>query len=149
MGVHGVMGMSEATKICTHCEEALPLGEFQPDIRYRGGYRHQCDECREAVDHQRRASWGDEQVAAHRTRGADAGLKHRKRLQELKMVMGCVDCGYAGHPEALDFDHIPERGPKLFGLGAVRMAWATVLVEIAKCDVVCANCHRIRTAERR
>jgi hypothetical protein len=46
----------------------------------------------------------------------------------------------------MDFDHV--RGEKvgiLSRLSGGRMAWSKVLNEIAKCEVVCSNCHRIRT----
>src|SRR5262249_2796711 len=33
--------------------------------------------------------------------------------------------------------------------GQTRLSWERIAEEIAKCDVVCANCHRIRTHERR
>lgn len=63
----------------------------------------------------------------------------------------CVDCGEAD-PIVLEFDHIAERGPKLFELGRATQNGASVAridAEIAKCDVRCANCHRRKTyAER-
>ncbi len=48
----------------------------------------------------------------------------------------------------LEFDHLRD---KRFNIGAklVTYPWVDVLEEIAKCDVVCANCHRRRTAQRR
>lgn len=63
---------------------------------------------------------------------------------------GCADCGYNKHPAALEFDHRPGE-TKLFNIGekmgtrSRKALWE----EIAKCDVVCANCHAIRTSERR
>jgi hypothetical protein len=49
----------------------------------------------------------------------------------------------------MDFDHIAERGPKRFRLAAYASRKPeTVAAEIAKCDVICANCHRIRTRAR-
>lgn len=74
-----------------------------------------------------------------------------KYTQELKVRLGCIDCGYNERPEALDFDHV--RGEKLFNISAAvwrcRQPWTAVLMEIDKCDIVCANCHRIRTSDRR
>jgi hypothetical protein len=54
------------------------------------------------------------------------------------------------HPAALDFDHRPDV-VKEFQIGGNLQLGPTqrLLSEIAKCDVVCANCHRIRTHERR
>lgn len=61
----------------------------------------------------------------------------------------CTDCTNSFPPECMDFDHV--RGEKLFNIG--HMAARTpplqvILDEIAKCELVCANCHRIRTRKR-
>lgn len=60
-----------------------------------------------------------------------------------------MDCGYNEHPAALDYDHRPDTS-KCFNLGST-VTWSIARIdeEIAKCDVVCANCHRIRTFNRR
>jgi hypothetical protein len=48
---------------------------------------------------------------------------------------------------AMDFDHV--RGVKKAMVSTMtHNAWRTVLEEIAKCDLVCANCHRDRTQGR-
>ena len=62
---------------------------------------------------------------------------------------GCVDCGYNLHPEVLDFDHHPGT-EKRAAVGTLKCrTWAIILDEIAKCDLLCANCHRLRTLTRR
>lgn len=59
----------------------------------------------------------------------------------------CKDCKRKYPPECMDWDHV--RGRKLFSIGMKRnCARARVLREIKKCDLVCANCHRIRTRRR-
>ena len=75
--------------------------------------------------------------------------RERAWLDEYKVARGCVDCGYNAHPRALDFDHVD--GTKAAGVNRMvrdRRARSAVLAEIAKCEVVCANCHRVRTWER-
>ena len=59
-----------------------------------------------------------------------------------------MDCGGRFPAVCMEFDHV--RGEKLFSVG-IRVSYKmeTVLAEIAKCDLVCANCHKIRTHERR
>lgn len=70
-------------------------------------------------------------------------------VQAYKLIIGCVDCGYRDHPEALDLDHVSgvktEKVSRLVERKSIRL----VLDEVAKCEVVCANCHRVRTARRR
>ncbi len=78
-----------------------------------------------------------------------AWARFSERINAIKLERGCADCGYNAHPAALDFDHLPgaEKWRGVSRLMTVR--WEKVAEEIAKCEVVCANCHRIRTAERR
>lgn len=73
----------------------------------------------------------------------------RKRLVDLAKSGPCADCGNRFSPEAMDFDHV--RGPKLFGIatGLLSKSVLQLEAEIAKCDIVCANCHRVRTRQRR
>ena len=74
--------------------------------------------------------------------------ERRKRIDAIKTDQGCLDCGYADHPAALQFDH-REGMTKSFGISNnLQRAWDAILAEIAKCDTRCANCHAIKTAER-
>jgi hypothetical protein len=67
----------------------------------------------------------------------------------IKMFHGCADCGWNEWPRGLDWDHV--RGTKVTTV-AIMIArigpWSSVLAEMAKCEVVCANCHRLRTKLR-
>ena len=70
-------------------------------------------------------------------------------LREWRRVP-CADCGGCFEPHQMDFDH---RDPttKLFNLTtgrAMLMATDKLRTEAAKCDIVCANCHRLRTQRR-
>lgn len=56
----------------------------------------------------------------------------------------CADCGALYPSYVLDFDHV--RGEKEFAISQHQTrSPEQIAVEIAKCDLVCANCHRIRT----
>jgi hypothetical protein len=70
--------------------------------------------------------------------------ERRHWLDSIKIASGCVVCGVAGPAEILTFDHV--RGEKLFNIG---QSWnqgrAALEAEIAKCDILCANCHNIKT----
>jgi glycine/D-amino acid oxidase-like deaminating enzyme len=61
----------------------------------------------------------------------------------------CRDCGGMFHPDAMDFDH-RDADLKAFNISrSHEYSQSRVMEEIAKCDLVCANCHRVRTARRR
>ena len=61
----------------------------------------------------------------------------------------CTDCGIMYPYPAMDFDHC--RGVKDMDISKMcrrPVTWERLLEELAKCDLVCANCHRIRTWQR-
>jgi hypothetical protein len=78
-------------------------------------------------------------------------LRYKKAdfIDSLKDVP-CKDCGIKYPPYVMDFDHLPEftkvaNIPKLVNK---RANHRSLLAEISKCEVVCSNCHRIRTMTR-
>jgi hypothetical protein len=91
-----------------------------------------------------RERWPEKHTAAVRKRED----KMRSLIATIKVTSGCVDCGYNENPSALQFDHV--RGVKLFDVSQGRVKGEKLLLdEIDKCEVRCANCHAIVTAERR
>ncbi len=76
-------------------------------------------------------------------------LKKRRRQRKIDLVAvrggRCQDCGYAALPAALEFHH-RDPSTKEFGLGNWHGSRERLLREAEKCDLVCANCHRIRHA---
>lgn len=108
-----------------------------------------CDACRTTYrEYQRR--WRAGHPGYFKDKGTKQRKDRRQMLDEIKSVP-CADCGGVFPPECMDFDHLPEY-EKSFNVGGAvttRRAWASVLAEIEKCEVVCANCHRIRTRQRR
>lgn len=81
-------------------------------------------------------------------KGKSAAFK-KQWLIEYKLTKGCADCGFKAHPAALDFDHLPGFEKRQQIRSGQSFGWVALQEEVAKCEVVCANCHRIRTADRR
>lgn len=79
---------------------------------------------------------------------ADAQARYRDKMSAVvtdAKKVGCADCGESD-PVVLDFHH-RDPSQKLFNIGTARgKSVPKVVAEIAKCDVVCANCHRRREA---
>lgn len=74
-------------------------------------------------------------------------LAHRF-LADYLQTHPCMDCGY-DNPLALEFDHV--RGTKkkeVSGMAHLGYSMDLILEEIEKCEVVCANCHKLRTWNR-
>jgi len=162
--------MKEAThRRCQYCGESFPANPLRPQQRFCSRAhkeRHRAEQRRTQDPERVRArerDWAERNRdgirARQRTsyqqnpkpfiaRSRKARAEQKTYLDAVKLELGCIDCGY-GHaggdlPELLEFDHV--RGEKRFSLGdgTVR-ARETLDAEIAKCDVRCVSCHRIRT----
>ncbi len=78
---------------------------------------------------------------------------HRWLLDKMKLARGCELCGYRESPVALQFDHTQPSNKYTTAGGnkehvsdmVGRYCLNTILEEIAKCRVLCANCHAIVT----
>jgi hypothetical protein len=63
----------------------------------------------------------------------------------------CDDCSCSFDACCMDFDH-RDGTTKSYNVGSMfahHYSRELIEAEIAKCDLVCANCHRIRTRDRR
>jgi len=68
----------------------------------------------------------------------------------IKTYYGCKDCGYSKHAHALQFDHIHDnKKASVSNLIRSDYSWKTILEEINKCEIRCANCHAVMTANRK
>lgn len=126
--------MAESTRVCVKCGTRRPLnGGFYKRTNRRGEtyYTRDCRQCFR------------EYLSARKKPCADY-------VRTFKVSRGCMDCGLKiDRPEVYDLDHRPgeskvEKVSELVNRGDLQ----AVVAECAKCDVVCANCHRIRTVDR-
>lgn len=60
----------------------------------------------------------------------------------------CADCGVQYPPCVMDFDHIEDNKIANVNKFMVDANIDTMVTEILKCEVVCSNCHRLRTYKR-
>lgn len=73
---------------------------------------------------------------------------NRKNMLEYLSDKSCVDCGESD-PVVLEFDHEPGVHKRDCVSRLVdKASWKSILEEIGKTQIVCVNCHRIRTFKR-
>lgn len=117
-------------RTCVVCEQAKDLEHaFECANRIKGVfyYRHQCRECRREIKARRR-------------------LRIRQRLDKYKADNRCAHCGFKD-PRCLDFHHLRDKEFSLGDIGNNGRSWDSILAEIAKCEILCANCHRVAHAD--
>jgi len=83
---------------------------------------------------------------ASRNRSKQKRLMLKRKLVDL-LGGKCIDCGYDAHLAALDFDHVDPTTKKtnVAKLLTVDTDYEELLLEVRKCVIRCANCHRIKT----
>jgi hypothetical protein len=70
----------------------------------------------------------------------------KAHVDKIKMDKGCSRCGYKEHPVALHFNHIhPCTKDRSVSKLVQKGSMEPILREIAKCEILCANCHAIHT----
>jgi len=83
-------------------------------------------------------------------RSRDSRSANLEKLRKIKEDSGCVDCGEKYPHFVLHFDHLPEYEKiDVVSNMARRYSWAKAIEEMEKCEIVCANCHNIRTWNRK
>lgn len=132
--------------LCNKCKQDKPPEEFH--LRAAASSRKAqswCKECRRSYDrqyHKQRYASGKKtrQFVANRER-------NRRFVWEYLCANPCVECGESD-PVVLEFNHLRDKETDVSL--AISGAWSLKRLanEIAKCEVLCANCHRRKTAEQ-
>jgi hypothetical protein len=128
---------------CAKCGESKPEGEFH---RSRTGQFSYCGNCRRAYD---RRYYAERGKAARLARVRVWRGEARAWMAALKEGRACADCGEVFPPFVMHWDHLPGH-LKIGEISAMvgNRRRDVVLEELAKCELVCANCHVMRTVVR-
>jgi len=137
-------------KLCLWCKEPFVAG---PKARYCsdscGGYYRR----RQRGIPEKKGWWGTSEEARqaiqpYKDRGLSYQAAVRAWLADYKLAHGCADCGYHEHFAALQLDH---EGEKSLSIADARTSVERLLEEIrnGECVVRCANCHAVKTWERK
>lgn len=130
-------------KTCTKCKLEQTLDNFGNNKSKPDGKQVWCKPCvkEHNADYYKRTPERNPERLAHRRK---VTLRNRKFMMELLQKSSCIDCGQDDW-RVLEFDHV--RGVKSADVSnMVKSASIQALQdEIAKCDIKCANCHRIKT----
>ena len=121
-------------KKCYRCTKNKPIDQFDKNQDW-------CKKCRKEYH---AALWRDskkhrDRVSARRER---IRQENKEFIISIKSVP-CADCGGNFHHAAMDLHHLENKKDNIARLLTYKRE--TLLKEIAKCIVLCSNCHRVRT----
>lgn len=126
-------------KHCPQCGKTKSTTEFNKKVRNKDGLQTHCRSCCKANN--------KEHYENNKAQYSERNLKRiteiRKDFQILKANLKCSRCG-ENHPATLDFHHQDptEKESSVANLVTRGYSKERVEQEIAKCVILCANCHR-------
>ena len=166
--------MSEVTPACARPTKKYPEGRTGTPAGYqahRDAGESSCRACMDAQSAQslaRRHGLSEEEKAEFRAANAAAHKRWRERDPEAAKAtkhryiaksraavheakkQPCVDCGIGYPYYVMEFDHLDAKTKHFnVGAGVTCASYERLIAEIAKCEVVCANCHAERTHQRK
>ena len=136
-------------KKCNTCGEFKELKDFSKSKRYKDGYTNKCNLCKQEYDREYYKSRYSNKGNVERRRT----LKKQNRDRNARYIYAylqkhpCEVCGETD-PVVLEFDHLDDSGKRFNISDSKERSLDSIKVEITKCRVLCANCHRRRTAKQ-
>lgn len=127
----------DGAELCRACKNSYLKEYYRRDIEARRKYQREWEAKRRNPQH------------LNRLRGK-VKREVKAWLRSLKTDNPCMDCGRYFHFAVMDFDHA--RSNKEFQISTARsfaVSQEELMEELYKCDLVCSNCHRLRTYLRR
>lgn len=136
-------GTTEVVRECLKCQKA------KDEVRFRGTGTV-CRECRSQYSREHYRKNRKPYLARSKQRNEKQIALLQEYVRGVKTGKPCMDCGKVYPHYVLDFDH---RNAQTKRETVSRMVMAALSVEtikneIEKCDLICSNCHRIRTWRR-
>lgn len=135
------------SKVCNTCKTEKDISNFAFRNKAKGTTHNICKPCAKVRDAEYYQS------SESRRKSIRTGVKARiKATREVFLNIlensSCVDCGES-NPIVLEFDHLGDKKYNVSEVAGKTQSVKKLLEEIAKCEVRCANCHRVKTAKQR
>jgi hypothetical protein len=134
-------------RACTKCGEVKPLDAFPPVRRGEAKLQTWCGECFAVYGREYYRKNRDAQKARLLRNSAIRRADNRIRAIDYLRAHPCVDCGETDIV-VLQFDHLRDKKADVTAMITSGATWGAIEREIAKCEIRCANRHRLETARR-
>ena len=135
-------------RTCTECGEEKLETEFYWKVRKRNKLQSRCKVCQKTRSRNHYEANKQDYITRNLIRNPKRRDANHEFVNGLKSKP-CTDCGETFHPAAMQFDHIANNKRRCISEMVGRgYAQETILKEVEKCELVCGNCHAVRTHVR-
>jgi len=140
-------------KKCTKCNKEKSLTDFFVKDKNTGRLHAQCKKCyqlhRQTYHAQHYRKYKDQYLLRAKLRREKLRQEFRTNITQYLSDKTCVLCG-ENDIRTFEFDHMDPHNKKFSVSQGVRLgySWEDILLEIKKCRILCANCHKKHTADQ-
>lgn len=135
--------------ICKKCENDLPEEFFNYKNKKEKIKQSFCKECTSNYRKEYYNKNKEKAIEYSKKTTKDIRIRNRQFVWDYLKEHPCIECGEK-NPVTLEFDHRDEKTKVMDISSAVDNGWSIKKIseEIKKCDVLCSNCHKVKTAEQ-
>jgi hypothetical protein len=132
------------TKTCSKCKLNFNIDNFNVKKRIKDKiiYQPYCKLCNKVYQKEHYIN----NKKSYISRNKNFKKANQDNMINFLQDKSCLDCGNKDS-RVLEFDHLSDKS-KNISETLNNWSWERILTEIAKCDIVCCNCHRLRTLKR-
>lgn len=139
---------AKSTKICSKCGKRKTVTRFS--FKIRGKRQASCKSCQAVYAKKHYALNKKSYKTAAKRSHVAIRERNRRWIHAQKVGRACMDCEREYPAICMDFDHRAGTD-KVATVSQLVLSFAplaTMKKEIEKCDLICSNCHRVRTFKR-
>lgn len=127
-------------KRCSYCKRRRLIKFFSKNRAMKDGLHHYCRDCK-SICNKKYYRKDPKRWSRHTN---SRRQQNRQSIAIIKEQSPCTDCQQYFPACVMDFDHITTH--KTLNISKmVHYSWKKILEEMNRCELVCANCHRLRT----
>ena len=140
--------LKNTTKVCTKCKTEKELHLFSARKLSTDGFSSWCRACFQENWKERYYENHQHYRSRHNKSRNKIRLQNSRKVFEYLSEHSCMNCGESD-PIVLEFDH-RDKSDKIENISnlILNSSWERIVKEIEKCDVLCANCHRRKSAKQ-
>lgn len=136
-------------KKCSHCEKKYKISDFSWRIKRLNKRANKCKQCTNEYSRKRYIKHGNRYKKSNKANAEKYKKVGRKLVYEFKLSNPCTSCGES-NPIVLEFHHLDpkEKRNDVSNMASHGYSVKSIEEEIEKCIILCANCHRKKTAKQ-
>lgn len=135
-------------KYCAKCEIIKSIDQFSKNSKRKDKHAAYCKPCQYACQ----AVWYKHNKERHLKNVNKRSKAYRQEVlqwyKDLKKAP-CTDCRKSYHSSLMEYDHVDTKRDKISEMVNGKCSKEVILSEIARCELVCAMCHKVRTWNRK